>query len=294
MKRNKLFTRLFIAATAFTIAFTSCKKEAQDSSDDVADTQAILVENASVSGEAVYIINTTPDGAKRDSITSTDLPAAISTYLTANYSGYTLKKTFKVSINGTIDSYVVVILYNNKPIGLKFNSAGAFVRVFEQRERGDLRGKGWKKGGRFDCRDGQHRDTIAIASLSTLIKGYFALNYPTDTLAHAFKGKDNSTIVISINNGLYATAFNSSDVFIKRAQIIEKKGRKATVTAAELPAKATTYLTTTFPGYVFDKAFSIKVNGTVMAYVVFINSNNTRYGVEFNAAGDFVKNVVIR
>jgi hypothetical protein len=294
MKRNRFITGLFFAATAFTLAFSSCKKSEDTPSDDTADSQAILVESASVSGEAVFIVNALPSGGTKDSITAADLPAAITTYLNANYSGYTLKKTFKASVNGTVEGYIVVILYNGKPVGLKFDAAGAFVKVCEQRERGDLRGQGWKKGGRFDGRDGKQRDTIAVTALSALIKTYFTVNYPTDTIKHAFKGKDNSTVVISINNGIYATAFNSSDVFVKRAEIIAKKGRKVAVEAAALPAKATTYLTTTFPGYVFDKAFSVNVNGTVVTYVVFINSNNTRYGIEFNAAGDFVKNVVIR
>ena len=294
MKKNRFITGLFFAATAFTLAFSSCKKSDDTPSDDTADSQAILVESASVSGEAVFIVNAIPSGGTKDSITAAQLPAAITTYLDANYSGYTLKKTFKASVNGTVEGYIVVILYNGKPVGLKFDAAGAFVKVCEQRERGDLRGQGWKKGGRFDGRDGKHRDTIAVTALSALIKTYFTVNYPTDTIKHAFKGKDNSTVVISINNGIYATAFNPSDVFVKRAEIIAKKGRKVAVEAAALPVKATTYLTTTFPGYAFDKAFSVNVNGTVVTYVVFINSNNTRYGIEFNSSGDFVKNVVIR
>lgn len=295
MKRNRFITGLFFAATAFTLAFSSCKKSAEDSpSDDIADSQAILVESASVSGEAVFIVNTLPSGGTKDSITAAQLPVAITTYLDANYSGYTLKKTFKVSVNSAVDSYIVVVLYNGKPVGLKFDAAGAFVKVFEQRERGDLKGQGWKKGGRFDGRDGQRRDSIAISELSVLITAHFKLNYPTDTLKHAFKGKDNSTVLISINNGIYATAYNSSNAFVKRAEIIAKRGKKVAVEASALPAAATTYLTTTFPGYAFDKAFSVNVNGTVVTYVVFINSNNTRYGIEFNSSGQFVKNVVIR
>ncbi|WP_207424120.1 PepSY-like domain-containing protein [Desertivirga brevis] len=294
MKRNTLIKRLFLAVTALTFTFASCEKETQDSSDDVASTQAILVESASVSGEAVYIINTTPEGASRDSITATELPASVATYLIANYNGYTLKKTFKVSISSAVDSYIVVILYNGKPVGLKFDSTGAFVKAFEQRERGDLKGKGWKRGGRFDGREGRHHDTIAVTSLSTVIKAYFLVNHPTDTLVSAFRGKDSSTVVISSNNGLYATAFNSANLFQKRAQIIAHKGKKTAVAQTELPAKTLSYLTTTYPGYVFDKAFAVKINSNVQAYVVIINSNNTRHGLHFNAAGDFVKTVVIR
>jgi len=296
MKSKKLLNQLFLAATAFVLTFTSCKKDGSDSAsnDDVSSTQAILVANATASSEAVFIVNTTPDGATRDSVTAAELPAAITTYLTTNYSGYTLKKTFKVSANGTLNSYIVVIMYNDKPVGLKFDANGTFVKVFEQRERGDLRGKGWKAGGRFDCRDGKHRDTIALSSLSTIIKAYFTLNYPTDTLLHAFKGKDSSTVVISANNGIYATAFSASNIFVKRAQIVLLKGKKTAIAQTELPATTLAYLTATYPGYVFNKAFAIKFTSTVQAYVVFIDSNNTRIGLHFDAAGNFVKTVVLR
>jgi len=297
MKSKRLLNQLLLAATAFTLAFASCKKESADSaenSDDVASSQAILVANASASSEAIFIVNTAPDGATRDSITATGLPAAITTYLTTNYSGYTLKKTFKVSVNGTLNSYIVVISYNDKPVGLKFDANGAFVKVFEQRERGCLKGKGWKAGGRFDGRDGRHRDTIALSSLSTVIKAYFTLTYPTDTLLHAFKAKDNATVVISANNGLYATAFSASNEFVKRAQIVLLKGKKIAIAQTELPAATLAYLTATYPGYVFNKAFAIKINGTVQAYAVFIDSNNTRIALHFDASGNFVKTVVVR
>lgn len=39
----------------------------------------------------------------------------------------------------------------------------------------------------------------------------------------------------------------------------------------------TSYLTTTYPGYVFEKAFSFKQSGIVKGYCVVIDSNsNTR------------------
>lgn len=296
MKSKKLLNQLFLAATAIALTFTSCKKESldADNTNDVEASEAILVAEATTSSEAVFIVNTTPKDCKRDSITASDLSASITTYLSTNYSGYTLKKAFKVNKSLVLKSYIVVITYNDKPIGLEFNADGEFVKIFEQRERGDLRGKGWKQGGRFDGRDGKHRDTIALASLSTIIKTYFQITYPTDTLLHAFKGKDNSTIVITANNGLYANAFNPSDILVKRIQIIVHKGKKVAVAQTELPAKALTYLSTTYPAYVFNKAFSIKLNGTIQAYVAFIDANGTRYGVQFDASGNFVKNVVVR
>ena len=65
------------------------------------------------------------------------------------------------------------------------------------------------------------------------------------------------------------------------------------VAAASLPSAITTYLTATYPGYVLDKAFSISVKGAISKYEVLIVANSTRYAVEFDASGTFVKSVVI-
>lgn len=80
-----------------------------------------------------------------------------------------------------------VIYYNNKPVGLLFDSAGAFVRVLEQRERGDLNGSGHHNGGRFEHRDGKGRDTVALNALPPAVTAYFASNYFNDTLVKAFR-----------------------------------------------------------------------------------------------------------
>jgi hypothetical protein len=296
MKSSIFFNRIFVAASAAMLIFSSCQKEDQNDiqPNDSAEAGTVQVAEATASTEAIFIVNTTPEGATRDSIVATDLPLAISSYLDANYSGYTFKKTFKVTANGAVDSYIVVINYNGKPVGLKFDANGTFVKVFEQREHSCLRGKGWKRGGRFDGRDGQHRDTIALADLSTTIKAYFGLTYPSDTLLSAFKGKDNSIVVISTNNALYATVFNGSDLFVKRAQIIANKGRKTAVAEANLLANITSYLVTTYPGYVFNRAYAININNTTQAYIVVIDANGTRYGLQFNASGNFVSSIAIR
>ncbi|WP_448697737.1 PepSY-like domain-containing protein [Mucilaginibacter sp. AW1-3] len=244
----------------------------------------------------IFVVNCYPPGAKKDSLTSfTSLPDTIGKYLTANYAGYTFQKAFKITTaSGTANGYVVIITYNGKPVGLRFNASGVFVAVLEQREGHDLKGKGWHDGGCFGDRDGGHKDTLAVGALPAAIKSYFATSYPADTLLHAVVNFDATYIVISADNGLFATAFTSGGTFIKRVQIYLHAGRHASVAQSALPAAATAYLTATFPGYVFDKAFAETVNKVVKGYFVFINANNTRLVIQFDAGGNFVKTTVLR
>jgi hypothetical protein len=244
----------------------------------------------------VFVVNCYPAGAKKDSLTSfSSLPDTIGKYLTANYAGYTFQKAFKITTaSGTAGGYVVIITYNSKPVGLKFDANGIFVAVLEQREGHDLMGKGWHDGGCFGNRDGGHKDTLAISALPAAIKSYFATNYPTDTLLHAIVNFDATYIVISANNGLFATAFTSGGTLIKRVQIYPHAQRHAAIAQSALPATVTNYLTATFPGYVFDKAFTETVNNILKGYFVFINSNNTRMVIQFDASGTFVKTIVLR
>lgn len=102
---------------------------------------ATLSAPAAPNPDSVYLAHSCGNGESRDSIAQADLPAAITTYLDANYAGYTYHKAFAVKDStDAITGYVVVIYYNDKAVGVQFDSAGAFVRVLDQRRK--------RKGGR--------------------------------------------------------------------------------------------------------------------------------------------------
>jgi hypothetical protein len=295
MKTNTLLKGLSFFAVAGLLSLTSCDKQSPEpQTDGQEESQAILVAEATTSSDAVFIVNTVPAGCEKDSATAVELPASVNTYLDANYSGYTYLKTFKVKKRGSLEGYIVVIKYNDKPIGLKFDADGNFVKIFEQRERGQLMGRGWKRGGRFDGRDGQHRDTIALSALSATVKTYFLVNYTQDTIIAAHAGRNGDIVVISANNGLYATLFSASNIFVKRTQLILHAGRKTAISQANLATNIATYLTATYPGYVFHRAYAVRINSTTQAYIVFIDSNDTKYALHFDASGNLVKSVVVR
>ena len=290
---------LFITALFSALLFlASCQKDLSSSaaSNEVASgTIAVAssqIEATSIGGttDSVFIVQPCARGHNRKAIAQADLPAAVSSYLSANYDGYTFNKAFAVvNSSGATTAYVAVIFFNDKPVGLLFDSTGNFVKVLEQRERGDIDGKGWHDGGRFGDRNGLLKDSIALNVLPTSVLSYMSANYVQDTLVKAFKNKhDSSIVVLSKNNGVFATIFDANGNFKKRIALPVPPGICISISQSDLPAKALEYLSTTYPNYVFEKAFAAYKNNVLLGYVVVINANNTKYGVRFDASGNFV------
>ena len=310
--KTKNFLLLLLAL--FAMAFSACQKDANLStktaittttSSTVASTGAIAISTSSIislnaiatkpGNDSIYVIGCYAKHEKPDSVAFSSLPTTIGTYLTANYAGYTFTKAYKITDSTkVITGYVVIIKYNGNYIGLKFTSTGTFVSVLEQRDAADLCGKGWHSGGPFDNRDGKCQDTIALSAIPTAVKSYFTTTYPTDTLLHASITPDSTYILISKNKVLYATAITPAGKLVNRITIDNHTGGHSAIAQANLPAAILTYLTTTYPGYVFDKAFAETANTVVQNYTVFITSNSTKYAVNFTAAGAFVKAIVVR
>ena len=91
------------------------------------------------------------------------------------------------------------------------------------------------------------------------------------------------------------TVFDSTGAFVKRVQLQpHNNGEVSNVSQSDLPAVIQTYLATTYPNYVFDQAFSFAQNGTLLGYVVAIDANGTKYGLAFDASGNFIKAATIR
>lgn len=293
-----------IIFSAFSIIFflTSCKKENSVSNTGgtsqsvVSATQSIAVATGSTSNDSIYVVHTCAPDHHLDSIALSGLPAAITNYLSANYPGYTFQKAFTdKDSSGAVSGYVVIIQFNGNPVGLKFDASGNFINVLEQREGRDLTGDGWHEGGRFHNRDGRHADTVQLAALPTGILSYFTANYPQDTLLRAYVNRDSSYIIFSKNNGAFVTVFSSNGTFVKRNELQpQEDGNVNAVAQSALPASIQTYLSTTYPNYVFNQAFSFSANGNLMGYVVGLDANGTKYAVAFDASGNFVKAVTIR
>jgi len=291
---NTTYFSVFTLVVILVLGSSCTKDTSQSTSTSQTSSSTIAVaasENSSASGDSVYIMQPCPRGYSRDSISAASLPSSAAAYLSASYPGYTFSKAFAIVNNSglTVD-YVAVIYFNEKPVAILFDSAGNFLKVLEQRDKGDIEGKGWHDGGRFCDRDGRERDTIALTSLPASILNYMSSNYSTDTLVKAFENRDDSGVVlISKNNGLFATVFDVNGNFEKRVALLVPPGRFIGIAESDLPTNALTYLTTSYPDFVFEKAFAVfNSNITLVGYVVVINSNNTKYALRFDSSGDFV------
>jgi hypothetical protein len=309
MKTKIKFQSLLVLVALFGITFTSCQKTAEISTDanllanQIGAVSVVPSSNilngpiASSSKDSVYAMDACRKDHTKAKVVSAALPALITTYLTTNYAGYTFVKAFSTTLisTNTLDSYVVAIMFNGKPVAIRFDASGAFVKVLELREGRDLGGKdGRHEGGCFDNRDGKQRDSLALSALPQIIKQYFATNYPQDTLKDARIGKDGSILVLSKNATYFGTAFKADGAFIKREALPSHPGKGVAIAQDKLPANVLSYLTTTYPNYVFDKAFAHSENGTLKGYFIIIDANLTKYAVLFDASGTFVKVKVIR
>jgi hypothetical protein len=306
MKRFTTIKNAILVVSMGILTLSSCKKDNTVSLDDelqFARLEAITISSTSAIGgsgnasDSLYAMGACKKGNKKTRVEQSSLSASIKTYLSANYPGNTFLKAYQIAIQTTsvLESFVVIIQFNDKPVAIKFDASGIFQKVLEIREGRNMKGKGgWHAGGLFDNRDGKHRDTLAISAIPAAIKAYMLSTHPADTLVHAFVNKDKSIILISRNIEFYATAFTTANVFIKRLELPAGRAKGRSVEASALPSKTSTYLINTYPNYVFKKAFELKVNGVLKGYLVLIDANLTKYAVHFDASGQFVKAVTIR
>ena len=307
-KKMKIIYPCLVMLSTLSI-FSSCKKDLTTASTAATKTttvtSATLIADGAIAlasrdsagvKDSIYLVNCFPLKGLKDTVAFSALPASVGTYLTANYAGYTFVKAYEILNSAkVIDSYVVVIKYNGIFIGLKFSTTGTFVSVIEQQDGANMNGggRGWHPGGPFCDRGGVQHDTIAIASIPKAVLTYFSDTYPADTLLHAYKTPDTTYILISKDTVLYATNISAKGTLIKRFRIEPQGGRHTEITAAELLPVISTYLTTTYPAYVFDKAYTENSRTVIIGYHVFITVNNTNYEVGFDATGTFVKAITI-
>lgn len=294
MKMNTTLARLCYALMITTTLF-ACTKEDMSSNDDSSQAIPVTTSNASGSDDTVYVMHTPRSGEQRDSIAQAEIRTSIKAYVEANYDDALFRKAFVVRNSGGVVAYIIIIQYNGRPVALLFNAEGEFKKVLEQREKRDLRGPGHHHGGLFEYRDGQHRDTIALANLAAVIKTYIAVNLSGENFVRAFRCKDGHFVIITRSEGhVYANIFTASGAFKKRVQLTHRHAHHIAIEFTQLSQAAINYLTETYPNYVFKKAFKISVNGSVVGYLAIVDANNTKYAVEFDATGKFVSAKTIR
>lgn len=94
-------------------------------------------------------------------------------------------------------------------------------------------------------------------------------------------------VVTTVISAVTTDATTLSDVETLSCQLPD------TVSAANLPAALTSYLTTNYASATTQFVYAVKANGTITGYVANLLSGTTHTSTRFDAAGNFVKAVVL-
>ena len=141
------------------------------------------------------------DDSESNHIPVSGLPAAIQTYVTANYPGQTIIKAEKEGGN------IEIVLSNG--VKLEFDSNGKFIEV----------------SGSSDLDDDSVSNHILVSGLPAAIQTYVTANYPGQTIIKA--EKEGGKIEIVLSNGV-KLEFDSSGKFIEvsgSSDSDDKKGK---------------------------------------------------------------------
>ena len=144
------------------------------------------------------------------------LPAAITTYLTANYKGYTIVKAgSRTNTTGAVTGYVVEFTLNNLVYELRFDATGLFLSL--------------------EMENGSHEGTQILATaLPAAITTYLTANYAGYTFNHARTDMINGVIVdydvdIIVNGAKIGLLFDATGKFLS-VDSLQKTTKKTRTT----------------------------------------------------------------
>ena len=172
---------LLAVTTALLLAgiFAACTQTSVDpTADNLAEARiASVTSSSAVSGTCVK-------GTSETVISASSLPAAVLTYLSTNYAGYTLVQAEQgTNLNGGATYYEVTFTYNGATKELHFDMTGA---VLADNGRG--------KGGHGKGGSGSNNTEVVITAdkIPAAALTYLSTNYAGYTLVQAEQGTDSA------------------------------------------------------------------------------------------------------
>ena len=144
--------------------------------------------------------------------------------------------------------------------------------------------------------NGSSETVITASQLPAAATTYLTTNFPGYVLVRAEKETSSTGVVryevkFTANGTTREAYFDAAGTLIKvEAKNEGKSGssNEVSVTASQLPAAALTYLTTTFPGYVFVKAEKETSSAGIIRYEVKITVNGAKKEIKFDANGALI------
>lgn len=198
MKKYLLLIFLFTGG----LYLTSCTKDSSVATTTEDPLDAVTATAARYSASVDSVTHKKCKGNLTDVDVST-LPSAITSYISANYAGATIKVALKDQTGNTL----VGIEVGGQPKALLFNASGAFVEELQH----------YKKVARLT--------EVATADLPAAITSYITANYTGATIKKAGKNAEGSYFVaISVNGTIKVLLFDSAGAF--KQELPKPPGRK--------------------------------------------------------------------
>jgi len=204
-------------------------------------------------------------------IAVTELPAAISRHISANYGGATVAYAAKDDSG----NFLVALTQGADRRTLLFNSDGTFNREVARPER---------RGGSRPGRDSLQ--TVAEAELPANVRSYLAANYAGATVNLAAKDASRGFFVmITINNERKTLVFNTDGTF--REEVTRRPREKfQRIEVSALPKAVTDYVAANYAGSTIQVA-GRNTSGQFMVWVK--PATGAPVALMFAADGTFVQ-----
>lgn len=227
---------LLIALTVIGACLYGCN-QSQQSVDPGSDASTLSISSARLASDSSGFFCK----KKVTKIAVTDLPAAVSSYITSNYVGATTDYAAKDDVG----NFLVAITQNGEAKALLFNADGSFNEELALKggpgRKGGSHGKGGpgKKGS---------LEQIALTDLPATITGYISSNYAGAEIKTAAKDSTRGYLVmIVVSDQSKTLLFNTDGTFNKEVSK-PLRGKLASVAVADLPATVTKYVTDNYAG----------------------------------------------
>ncbi|MEZ0540905.1 PepSY-like domain-containing protein [Fibrella arboris] len=215
-------------------------------------------------------------------IAVTDLPATITSAISASYAGATIDYAAKDDAG----NFLVALTQNSTRTTLLFNADGTFNKELALRD-----GPGGGKGPGGHGPGGHGRDSlsqVAVADLPAAITSAISASYAGSTINSAGKDATRGYIVmITLADGTTRKAllFNIDGTFAQEV-VRGIKGNYSVIDAATLPAPITSYISTNYAGSTIKVAGK---NPTGQFKVIIQQSNNQLAELTFATDGTFIQ-----
>ncbi|RVT80039.1 hypothetical protein EOD40_02700 [Flavobacterium sufflavum] len=228
---------------------------------------------------AIFKLNFTAKGLLSSSSTITpvaisDLLTSIVTYINTNYVDATITSAH-VESDGSFD--VLITTADKVKIKLNFSSTGEFVSAYELKANGNHRHHHSDKHTR-----------IAIADLASSITTYINDNYAGSKIVTAFSEADGSidVFIVTADDAKLNLNFTADGTFVSVSTIDAFHLREHTIiTAANLPAEITAYITTNYTGATINIGH-IEPDGTYEVYIT--TAAAAKLKLTFSATFEFI------